>query len=60
LARISREIMTERNVTSSPVKWFGSIAAVVAVTSVSVLLDIPVLRQVSGFIFLTSNTMMRR
>ncbi len=45
--------MTEREDSPSPVSWFGPILAVVAVTNISVLLNIPVLRQVSGFIFLT-------
>jgi len=45
--------VTAEDAKSAPVKWFGSIAAVVAVTNISILLDIPVLRQVSGFIFLT-------
>lgn len=45
--------MTAEDAKSAPVKLFGSIAAVVAVTNISILLDIPILRQVSGFIFLT-------
>ena len=45
--------MTAKDAKSAPVSWFGPVAAVVAVTNISVLLDIPVLRQVSGFVFLT-------
>ena len=36
----------------SPVNWFVSIIAIIVITDISCLLDIPVLRQISGFIFL--------
>jgi len=37
----------------SPAKWFSSTITIIALTNIAVLLDIPVLRQISGFIFLT-------
>ena len=37
----------------APVKWFGPIVAAIFVTNIAVLFDIPVLRQISGFVFLT-------
>ena len=45
--------MTERRVSLSPTKWFAAIVTIIAVTNIAILLDIPVLRQISGFIFLT-------
>ena len=45
--------MTERRVSLSPTKWFVAIVTIIAVTNIAILLDIPVLRQISGFIFLT-------
>jgi len=44
--------MTERDVSLSPAKWTVSIIVFVALTSIAILLDIPFLRQISGFIFL--------
>src|SRR4030043_136102 len=37
----------------SPAKWFSSIIAIIVITNIACLLDIPVLRQISGFVFLT-------
>lgn len=45
--------MTEQQVNSSPTGWYGLIIATIAIVSLSTLLDIPFLRQVTGFIFLT-------
>lgn len=45
--------MTEREVSLSPAKWTASIIAFVALTGIAILLDIPFLRQISGFLFLT-------
>lgn len=44
--------MTERAMDLSPARWFGPIFALIAVTNVAVLFDIPILRQISGFVFL--------
>ncbi|MFC2035000.1 DUF2206 domain-containing protein [Chloroflexota bacterium] len=45
--------MTEREVSSSPAKWFGPIITIIVLTNIATFLDIPVLRQISGFILLT-------
>jgi len=45
--------MAEQKAGSSPVKWFGPIIAIIAVTNIAVLWDIPGLRQISSFIFLS-------
>jgi len=37
----------------SPWRWFGPILGAIAVTNIAVFADIPVLRQVAGFAFLT-------
>src|SRR4030042_941083 len=37
----------------SPAKWFSSIIAIIVISNIACLLDIPVLRQISGFVFLT-------
>jgi len=36
----------------SPAKWFSPIIAIIALTNIACLLDIPVLRQITGFVFL--------
>ena len=36
----------------SPTKWFSLIIAIITVTNIAILLDIPILRQISGYIFL--------
>ncbi len=45
--------MAERGVNLSPIKWLGLVITIIAVTNITIILDIPVLRQISGFIFLT-------
>ena len=45
--------MTDRGLNLSPIKWFGPIVAIIALTNITILLDIPALRQIFGFIFLT-------
>jgi len=50
---VKQVTMTEEETKSAPAKWFGPIAAVVAVTNIAIFFDIPVLRQISGFVFLT-------
>lgn len=45
--------MAERGVSLTPLKWLGLVATVIALTNIAIFLDIPVLRQVFGFIFLT-------
>ena len=45
--------MAEQGINLSPTKWFSFIIAIIAVTNIAILLDIPILRQISSFIFLT-------
>ena len=45
--------MAERGINLSPIKWLGLVITIIAVTNAAILLGIPVLRQISGFIFLT-------
>lgn len=45
--------MSEQGISSSPIKWFGLTIIIIALTNIAVLLDIPVVRLVVGFIFLT-------
>lgn len=45
--------MANRGVSLSPIKWFGPIITIIALTNIAILWDIPILRQISGFIFLT-------
>jgi uncharacterized membrane protein len=45
--------MDNRKVNLSSIKWLGLITAIIALVAISVLYDIPVLRQLAGFGFLT-------
>lgn len=45
--------VADRGMNLSPAKWFSLIIAIIALTNITVLLDIPVLRQIFGFILLT-------
>ena len=45
--------MDERGASLAPIKWFGLVIIILAVTNIAILLEVPVLREVSGFIFLT-------
>ena len=45
--------MAERRINLSPTNWFSLIIAIIVLTNIATLLGIPVLRQISGFIFLT-------
>ena len=45
--------MIEREVSLSPIKWFGLVIIIIVLTNISILLNIPLLRQIFGFIFLT-------
>lgn len=45
--------MAEREPSLSLAKWVGPTITIIAVTNIAILLDIPVLRQIFGFIFLT-------
>lgn len=45
--------MAEQGINLSPTRWFSFVIAIIAVTNIAILLDIPILRQISGFIFLT-------
>ena len=45
--------MTDRGINLSPIKWFGLIITIIALTNITIILDIPVLGQILGFIFLT-------
>ncbi len=45
--------MAERGVNLSSIKWFGLVITIIALTNITIILDIPVLRQILGFIFLT-------
>ena len=45
--------MIGREVSLSPARWFGPMVMIIAVTNIAILFDIPVLRQISGFVFLT-------
>lgn len=45
--------MAERGVSFSPIKWFGLVITIIALTNIAILLDIPVLRQFLAFLYLT-------
>ena len=45
--------MADRGINLSPIKWFGLVITIIALTNITILWDIPVLRQIFGFIFLT-------
>jgi len=45
--------MAEREASLSPARWFSPILVMIAITNIAVFWDVPVLRQVSGFAFLS-------
>ena len=45
--------MADRGINLSPIKWFGLVITIIALTNITILWGIPVLRQIFGFIFLT-------
>lgn len=45
--------MAERGISLSLIKWLGLVFTIIALTNITILWDVPVLRQVFGFIFLT-------
>lgn len=45
--------MTDRGINLSPIKWLGLVITIIALTNIAVFLDVPGLREICGFIFLT-------
>ncbi|MFC2046726.1 DUF2206 domain-containing protein [Chloroflexota bacterium] len=45
--------MVEQRIKLALIKWFSLIIVIIALTNITIFLDIPILRQIFGFIFLT-------